>query len=130
MCSNRYPALPAMYRSTSTRAVQLATGLCHAFQESHFTRLRSARNPYLDPAGGEAEADIEEAIFGVTLAEQQKPGIDHGKLGPFSRAARPDFPRKAWLSLGRAAPTNRLLVLAPARPGKVRDGAPRILRKR
>ena len=98
MCSNRYPALPAMYRSTSTRAVQLATGLCHAFQESHFTRLRSARNPYLDPAGGEAEADIQEAIFGVTLAEQQKPGIDHGKLGPFSRAAWRDLPRLGYRS--------------------------------
>lgn len=90
----------------------------------------SARNPFLDPAGGQAKADIEEAIFGAILAEQEKAGIDHGRLGPFPRAARPDFPRKAWLSLGRAAPPNRLLVLPPARPGKVRDGAPRILRKR
>ena len=100
------------------------------FRNPLFTLLRSARNPFPDPAGGQAEANIEEAIFGVVLAEQQKAGIDHGRLGPFSRAARPDFPRKVWLSLGRAAPTNRLLVLAPARPGKVRDGAPRILRKR
>jgi hypothetical protein len=75
-------------------------------------------------------ADIEEAIFSAILAEQQKAGIDHGRLGLFWGAALPDFPRKACLSLGRAAPTNRLLVLAPARPGKVRDGAPRILRKR
>jgi len=100
------------------------------FRNPHFTLLRSARNPFPDPAGGQAEANIEEAIFGVVLAEQQKAGIDHGRLGPFSRAPRPGFPTKAWLPLGRAAPTNRLLVLAPARPGKVRDGAPRILRKR
>ena len=109
---------------TSNRTMPRFSGI------PHFTRLRSARNPFLDPAGGQAEADIEDAIFGAILAEQQEAGMHQDRLRPFSRAARPDFPGKAWLSLGRAAPTNRLLVLAPARPGKVRDGAPRILRKR
>ena len=68
------------------------------FRNPHFTLLRSARNPFPDPAGGQAEANIEEAIFGVVLAEEQKAGIDHGWLGRFSRTAWPDLPRLGYRS--------------------------------
>jgi len=59
---------------------------------------KRARNPFLDPAGGLPEADIEQAIFGLILAEQQKAGIDHGRLGRFSRTAWPDLPRLGYRS--------------------------------
>jgi metallo-beta-lactamase class B len=83
-CSLRAPAvLPPSVVSEFTRSYKLVRSLpCdvplgdhpaqYDMQSKHAKGRAGGPNPFVDPAGCTVEADIQEAMFNATLAEQQK----------------------------------------------------------